>query len=52
VPLYTLEVAFSHNGKAYLFRYTEPAGAKAKFRPSFLASVRTTKFVVTPPGTA
>ena len=52
VPLYTLEVAFSHNGKAYLFTYTAPAGSKAKFRPSFLASVRTTKFVVTPPGTA
>jgi hypothetical protein len=52
VPLYTLEFAFSHNGKAYLFTYTAPAGAKAKFKPSFLASARTIQFVVTPPGSA
>ena len=46
VPLYTLEFAFNHNGKAYLFTYTAPAGAKERFGPAFMASARTIDFVV------
>jgi hypothetical protein len=49
VPLYTLEFAFSHKGKAYLFTYTAPASAQAKFRPSFLASAATIKFAAARP---
>jgi hypothetical protein len=45
VPLYTLEFAFAHDGKAYLFTYTAPASAKAQVRPSFLASAKTIEFV-------
>jgi hypothetical protein len=47
VPLYTLEFAFSHDGKAYLFTYTAPASVKAQVRPSFLASAKTIRFVAT-----
>jgi hypothetical protein len=49
IPLYTLEFAFNHNGKAYLFTYTAPASAKARFSPVFKASAATIDFVVTPP---
>ena len=40
VPLYTLEFAFNHGGKAYLFTYTAPAAAKERFKPTFMASAR------------
>jgi hypothetical protein len=52
IPLYTLEYAFSHDGKAYLFTYTAPATAAAKFAPVFKASAATIMFVVAPPGSA
>jgi len=52
VPLYTLEFAFNHDGKAYLFTYTAPAGAKERFKPTFMASARTITFVAAPPGSA
>ncbi len=52
MPLYTLEFAFNHDGKAYLFTYTAPAGAKERFKPTFMASARTITFVAAPPGSA
>jgi len=52
VPLYTLEVAFNHDGKAYLFTYTAPASARGSFRATFVASASTIKFVAGPPGAA
>lgn len=50
--LYTLEFAFNHAGRAYLFTYTAPASAKAAFDPLFHASAATIRFVVSRPGSA
>jgi hypothetical protein len=50
IPLYTFEAALNHNGKAYLFTYTAPASAKARFAPVFKASAATIKFVKALPG--
>lgn len=50
--LYTLEFAFNHNGRAYLFTYTATATAKGQFEPVFRASAATIRFAVIPPGAA
>ena len=52
VPLYTLEFAFNHDGKVYLFTYTAPASAKGAFEPVFEASAATIAFVAAPPASA
>jgi hypothetical protein len=50
LALYTLEYAFNHDGKAYLFTYTAPASAKARFAAEYKASAATIKFIKAPPG--
>jgi len=52
IPLYTLEFAFNHNGRAYLFTFTAPATAKRQFESLFRASAATIRFAVTAAGTA
>ena len=43
--LYTLEFAFNHKGRAYLFTYTATAVAQGQFEPTFRASAATIRFV-------
>ena len=50
LALYTLEYAFNHDGKAYLFTCTAPASAKARFAAEYKASAATIKFIKAPPG--
>ena len=52
IPLYTLEFAFNHGGRAYLFTYTTPASAKATFEKLFRASAATIRFLATSPRSA